>query len=328
MLSPTLELRAYRLAVQPPSACGSGATWRAKREARCAVERRARRGGKRFFMHASCSASRSLQDAGGLLPLVPPAGQVAASTSWGQCRLSSSMFHCSANHANWVAVLIHPPMPTILPSALASAAAMQCIIGCCFSERTLDVAKHCASHVRAARLSLRRCSSLRWGSCSRTHCGLCDGGTLGTELLPVIAMLPTSRTLAPSGSHMPIGLCVTTALSSSASRKVCQELACTLRSVPLPLCRSLYRGAMYGRSCGQVVVAHISRPRALSKSFLGIFLLRASSCNCCCNLSSLPAARMTVSKSKLKVHPHAPGYFMAELCLLPADWRVDSCEKT
>ena len=26
MLSPTLELRAYRLAVRPPSACGSGAT--------------------------------------------------------------------------------------------------------------------------------------------------------------------------------------------------------------------------------------------------------------------------------------------------------------
>ena len=132
-----------------------------------------------------------------------------ASTSCGQCRLSSSMFHCSANQANWVAVLIHPPIPTILPSALASAAAMQCIIGCCFSERILEVAKHCASQVRAARLSLRRCSSLRCGSCRRTHCGLCDGGILGTELLPVIAMLPTSRTLAPSGSHMPIGLCTT-----------------------------------------------------------------------------------------------------------------------
>ena len=61
---------------------------------------------------------------------------------------------------------------------------------------------------------------------------------------------------------------------------------------------------MYGRSCGQVVVAHIRRPRALSKNFLGIFLLRASSCSCCCSLSSLPAAKVTVSKSKLKVHPH------------------------
>ena len=117
-------------------------------------------------------------------------------------------------------------------------------------------------------------------------------------------MLPTSRSLAPSGSHRPAGLLLTTALSSKASRNVCHDEACMLCSVPLPLCRSRYSGARYGRSCGHVVVAHINKPSARSRSLRGILRLRASSCSCICSLSSLPAASWIVSKSKLKVQPH------------------------
>ena len=45
---------------------------------------------------------------------------------WGQCRRISVIDHGSENQRNSVEVLIQPPMPTASPSAMASAAAMQC----------------------------------------------------------------------------------------------------------------------------------------------------------------------------------------------------------
>ena len=44
----------------------------------------------------------------------------------GQKCLTSVMDQDSENQKNWDDVLIHPPMPTVSPSAMASAAAMQC----------------------------------------------------------------------------------------------------------------------------------------------------------------------------------------------------------
>ena len=86
VLSPTLELRAYRLAVRlPPSACGSGATWHAKREGRCAAECMALSDEQRLF---SC------------MPAAVPVAAVRVQVRYShRCRQQGERHGCSLMHA-------------------------------------------------------------------------------------------------------------------------------------------------------------------------------------------------------------------------------------
>ena len=76
--------------------------------------------------------------------------------SWGQCCRSSVIDHDAENQKNSVEVLIQPPMPTASPSAMASAAAMQCNKGDCRRARSWSCWKHEDSQSNACLLTLRR----------------------------------------------------------------------------------------------------------------------------------------------------------------------------
>ena len=75
-------------------------------------------------------------------------------------------------------------------------------------------------------------------------------------------------------------------------------------SVPVPLCKSLYSGAMYGRKCGHVLVAHIKRPNAASSFLQGTFLPCARRLSCSLSFSSFGAGKCSDSVAKSKDHPH------------------------
>ena len=66
----------------------------------------------------------------------------------GQRCLTSVMSHCSENQANDCDVLIQPPMPTVVPSAIASAAARQHNCGACLTVRSWSC--HARSRRRAS----------------------------------------------------------------------------------------------------------------------------------------------------------------------------------
>ena len=93
----------------------------------------------------------------------------------GQYLRTSVIDHVSENHRNCLDVLIHPPMPTVSPSAIASATAMQRSTGDCRIARSWSCVKHESSQRSACLLSLRRRTSARAGLESLTHCGLCEG---------------------------------------------------------------------------------------------------------------------------------------------------------
>ena len=61
---------------------------------------------------------------------------------------------------------------------------------------------------------------------------------------------------------------------------------------------------MYGRRCGQALVAHISRPCVASRSLRCTFLDLYKVCSCCRNFASLVCDKCKVSKAKEKLQPH------------------------
>ena len=143
----------------------------------------------------------------------------------GQNFRTSVICQLSENQINWVEVLIQPPIPTVSPSAMASASAMQCRTGDCRMVRSWSCVKQAASQRSACLLSLRRCSSVRDGSDSLTHWGLCDGGTTGTSCLLRILTEPTSSNCDFAEIQRPAGGTVTSASGERLSRNRCQSLA-------------------------------------------------------------------------------------------------------
>ena len=89
----------------------------------------------------------------------------------------------SANHAQCVAVTIHPPMPIPWSSAIASAAAKHAKMPGRCRGLSLSCVKHCCIQRIAALLSLLRCTSERSGSAMRIHVPLCAAVTLGRSFL-------------------------------------------------------------------------------------------------------------------------------------------------
>ena len=138
--------------------------------------------------------------------------------SCGQKHRTCSAVKDSANHAQCVAVTIHPPMPMPRSSAIASAAAKHAKTPGRCSGLSLSRAKHCCIQRIAALLSLLRCTSERSGSATRIHVPLCVAVTLGRSSLHFIGALPAKMTLALMGSQRPGGCAL-----SSASRKGCQK---------------------------------------------------------------------------------------------------------
>ena len=142
--------------------------------------------------------------------------------SCGQKHRTCSAAKDSANHAQCVAVTIHPPMPTPWSSAIASAAAKHAKTPGRCSGLSLSCAKHCCIQRIAALLSLLRCTSERSGSAMRIHVPL-RAAVLGRSSLHFIGASPAKMTLALMGSQRPGGCATTVALLSSASRKGCQK---------------------------------------------------------------------------------------------------------
>ena len=138
-----------------------------------------------------------------------------------------------------------------------------------------------------------RCS---WPFCAETP--------LGKSALQLTSCDPARMTWALKGSHKPAGCCATPAELPSASRKVCHMRGWIRLRVPAALCRSLYNGAIYGRRCGQVLVAHISKPNVASNSLRCTFLELHSACSCRRSFASLACDRCRVSNAKEKVQPH------------------------
>ena len=116
-------------------------------------------------------------------------------------------------------MLIQPPMPTVEPSAMASAAARQCNCGACLTARSWSCEKQYESQRKAERLSLRRWISCLEGSARRIHCGACEGGMRDTSALLEIFWEPTSKSWVPIVSHMPSGCFAIVACGESASRR-------------------------------------------------------------------------------------------------------------
>ena len=88
----------------------------------------------------------------------------AVSVSMGHVARTSSMVHDSLNHAKPLLAQIQPPMPTWLPSAIASAALRHCNSWGWCSGMVLLCLKSCSNQSNASLLCLRRCTSLRLGS--------------------------------------------------------------------------------------------------------------------------------------------------------------------
>ena len=128
--------------------------------------------------------------------------------------------------------------------------------------------------------------------------------TLGKSALQLTSRDPARMTWALKGSHKPAGCSATLAEVSSALRKVCHTRGWISLRVPAALRRSLYNGAIYGRRCGQVLVAHMSKPSVASNSLRCTFLELHSACSCCRSFASLDCDKRRVSNAKEKVQPH------------------------
>ena len=227
-----------------------------------------------------------------------------ASESCGQTARISDACQCSANQAHLFAVTIQPSMPMRSPSARASAAAKQCSSGFWRSMRRRSWAKQVKSHCSASLLSGRRCNSARCGSAMRIHVPFCAEMTFGKSALHVISCDPARITWALKGSHKPGGCSATRAELSSVFRKVCHMRGWISFRVPAALRRSLYSGAIYGRRCGQVLVAHISKPSVASSSLRCTFLEWHSVCSWRRSFASLACDRRRISNAKEKFQPH------------------------
>ena len=116
----------------------------------------------------------------------------ASLCSCGQRALTSCIDQISENQWRPSLVQSHPPMPTVSPSAMASAAERQLrrrgsdkgLVGvACTQER---------SQARQSLLSLVRLISEAEGSATLTHLSLSDLGRRGTSDLRRTLMLPTS----------------------------------------------------------------------------------------------------------------------------------------
>ena len=192
----------------------------------------------------------------------------------------SDMDHVSPNHANALLVRNQPPIPTVSPSAQASAAARQGNNGGKARGTVGVLAKHLDSQLRQALLSLRRVTVGEFGSEILTHVGLCDAGTAGRSALQRTGFPEHSITLASVGIHSPGMVRVARPVESKLDRKDCHVEAETEYMLPGGLCKSEYNGASQGRKCLEMLVAQISRPRHCSRALRGTLWawLKFSSC--------------------------------------------------
>ena len=146
-----------------------------------------------------------------------------------------------------------------------------------------------------------RCAS---GSATRNQVTAAEAGTGGKSALQRTRRPWHSMMRAFIGRDSAGTSLVMTPLELRANSNCCHRRAGTLYMVPGGLCRSEYSGAVKARRCVLRLVAHMRRPRQLSRSLRCTCLDSRKPCSCCLSLSNLVVWSSTVSARKLNFQPH------------------------
>ena len=140
--------------------------------------------------------------------------------SCGQKQRICSAVNDSANHAQCVAVTTHPAL--VVCHGVCCRKARQHCWALQWSESVVSKALLHPANGCLALISYR-CTPDRKGSAMHIHVPLCAAVTLGRSCLQRMGALPAKMTLAFMGSQSPGGCAMTLALSSSESKKGCQN---------------------------------------------------------------------------------------------------------